>query len=362
MAPASGRFTDLSTELRVNHDDSRFRWLMLWSLSPTGECCCPLGSTHRALHDVATGQTLDCGSGPGKHPWWYEDGGRVYGYRNGVTDADDTRAQAVGKWGPAEGSRRWGVVLRDCILLDLDTPRALQSFRRLCMHIPDDKIMGVARTVRGWHVYLDAPGWNQRALNSCMKSWLGDWHGTDTGKISRRGFLMDVRTGDNRYAVWPDVDRRWVTADEFRTELIWAGMRIPEHRLVPYGNRAPWNMPMTEKLAALIATFKDTAPKIDIVRNRDGAVNVSYAMRELKRWCSKLAGMPPDSGRNNMLNQISFYAGARAIAAGRPEDLVRQQLRDAALRSGMHAGEIDQTISSGLNAGLDQINRTAKVS
>src|SRR6478735_9960665 len=211
MSTASARFADLSIELRIPSSDSRFRWLMLWGVSPTGECSCPLGSTRRQERaGQSTGTTQDCGgSGSGKHPWM--DGDR--GYVHGVDNADESQAAAIEKWGPVHGSRRWGVTLADTIVLDLDSPAAELAFTRLSMHLPLEKILGVARTPRGWHIYVDAPGWNQRALNLYMRKWLGDWHGTDAGKITRRGLLLDVRTGANRYVVWPDAsgeaNRRW---------------------------------------------------------------------------------------------------------------------------------------------------------
>ena len=332
---------------------------MLWGISPTGECCCGRGSTRRQDRGYfALGTTTNCvGSGPGKHPW--TDGAR--GYEHGAQDADPSQAAAIERWGRPGGNRRWAVTLGDVVVIDLDGPQAVRSFVRMCQHIPDEKIMGAARTPRGWHIYLDAPGWNQRALNQYMRAWLGDWHGTDRTKISRTGLLLDVRTGANRYVVWPDESgepgRRWAGAGEIREILSWAKVGMPDRCLVPDGAAAPWNLELTGELLAEIARAGAYVPRPDGV-TADGQVRggVDYAARELQRWCGKLETMPPDTGRNSMLNKISYFAGTRAIKAGMTEQQVRTRLRTAALRSGLNENETDATITSGLVSGLASVS------
>lgn len=328
---------------------------MLWSVSPTGECCCPRGSSRRQERGFyALGTTTHCGgSGPGKHPW--SDGQR--GYVHGALDADESPEAAIAKWGPLGGARRWAVTLGNVMVIDLDGPQAVLSFARLCHHVPDDKILGVAKTPRGWHVYLDCPGWNQRALNQKMKAWLGDWHGTDRTKISRSGLLLDIRTGPTRYVVWPEdsgqPQRRWARADEIRTALIWRRHGMRPSLIVPDGSKAPWNLPVTPELTAEIEQAATYAPRPDgITETGHVRGGMTYATQELTRWCGKLAQMPPDSGRNSMLNKIAYFAGTRAIKAGMSREEVVGKLRRAALRSGLSSGEIDVTINSGLSSGL----------
>ena len=333
---------------------------MLWGVSPNGECSCPLGSTRRQVRSgQSTVITQDCGgTGAGKHPWM--DGDR--GYVHGVENADASQDEAIAKWGPVNGSRRWGVTLSDTIVLDLDSPVAELAFTRLAKHLPLEKIMGVARTPRGWHIYVDAPGWNQRALNVYMKRWLEDWHGTDANKITRRGLLLDVRTGANRYVVWPEgsgeANRRWASAGEVRDMVSYRRYGMRPSRLISDGAAAPWNLPMTSELAAEIERIGSYTPRPDGI-TPSGKVQggMDYAAKELTRWCGKLAAMRPDSGRNNMLNQIAFYAGTRAIAAGMPENKVRGALEKAALTCGMRESEIAATISSGLSSGLATVTR-----
>lgn len=280
---------------------------------------------------------------------------------HGALDADESQDAALAKWGPLGGNRRWAVTLADVMVIDLDGPQALLSFTRLCQHVPDDKILGVAKTPRGWHVYLDCPGWNQRALNQHMKAWLGDWHGTDRTKISRGGLLLDIRTGPTRYVVWPDDSgdprRRWARADEIRSVLAWQQYGMRPSLRVADGAKAPWNLPVTPELTARIKQAGQYVPRPDGVTDT-GHVRggMTYATKELTRWCGKLAQMSPDSGRNSMLNKISFFAGTRAIKAGMSREEVVSHLQRAARRSGLRDAEIDVTINSGLTSGLAAVS------
>lgn len=337
---------------------------MLWSVSPTGECCCPAGSLHRRIRDCAVGAPRDCGSGAGKHPWVLEGPGKAKGYVRGVEDADPTPGDAIRRWGPLGGARRWGVTLGDVLVIDIDSEQALQAVMRFGKHLPADKVMGVARTPRGLHIYVDAPGWTQRSLNWAMREWLDDWHGTDASKISRRGLLVDVRTGPNRYVVWPGQsrDRRWITVGELLRA--WpVRNHMPAGRMVPSGELAPWNRPMDDELRAKIKGLERDAPVADPVvvdhLGLGGVTSKEVALSDLRRWCNYLASMPSDSGRNNKLNQIAYFQGARAITAGAPESDVRQQLTIAAQRCRMNEREIDPTISSGLSSGLQKLTRVS---
>lgn len=312
----------------------------------------------------AVGGAADCGQGPGKHPWHIIRDGQSRGYQHGCLDADSSQQAAVDRWGRIGGNRRWGVTLKDTVVLDLDGPESVLAFYRIARHVPLERWIGLARTPRGWHIYLDCPGWNQRALNAQMKKWLVDWHGTDPARITRRGLLLDARTGGNRYVVWPSVDRRWAMPRELQEQTLWAARGMPSSRMVSDGAQAPWNLPMTPELIKKIERVgrePETLPQSFVNGGAAGSGSGStrFAQQELNRWCGKLRGMPPDSGRNNLLNQIAYYAGARAVQAGIPKDVVYEQLRSAGQRSGMEDREISATIASGLGSGLDKFMKVS---
>lgn len=321
----------------MNTLDQDARWILLWAVDPAGQCCCRDGSWQREEHGVSTGGQGTCPS-VGKHPVT----------AHGASDAL-VRADAVAKYGPLSGRWRWGYTLQDLVLLDLDSEAALRSFYRIRRHVPQDKLLGIAETPRGWHVLLAVPGWNQRALNAQMRAWLGDWHGTDAGRITRRGLLLDVRTGAGRYAVWPDSrerGRRWASAAEFRAALEFSGRGMPRGRMVQDGTAAPWNLEMSVELRAWIAKAgKDAPPVVAVVAVPGGA---AAAWEELEYWCRALERMEPETGRNNALNKTAFLSGRPAVASGIPEETVEARLLAAAEKCGCPGAAA--TIRSGLRA------------
>lgn len=342
------------TPLAVDPHHTSLKWLLLWSLTPAGECACPEGTYRRSERGHAVGGPRSCGSAPGKHPW-------TPGFPRGAADAA-SREEVISRHGEPGMARRWGVTLQDVLLLDIDSPRAMRSFCRLAHTLPSDKLLGLAATPRGWHVYLDCPGWTQRAVNTWMRAWLQDWHGTDEAKIGWQGYLLDVRTGAHRYAVWPgecptDPARRWASAAEFKDAMVWTRWRLREDLLAsPEG--APWNTEMTPEVKAKIKALEDTA--VPAVRGRpvsSGPIGKSSTMADLERWCAKLAGMERDSGRNNMLNQIAFYQGAAAIRAGHDPVSVQRMLLEAARACGCPGAEA--TLASGLRSGAGQFAKAS---
>lgn len=341
----------LPRPLSISPEDSRLsaaRWFYVWGVGLQGECLCPRGSTHLADdHGGAYSRFHDCSSAPGKHPWHVFKDGRVQGFRHGVTDAVPY-PQLLSEYGPPGGSRRLAMSLQDVLLLDIDSPEALQSFYRIRKHVPVSKMLGLAKTPRGWHIYLACPGWTQKAITIYMRNWLGSnlWHPVDARKISRRGMVLDVRTGPNRYTVWPEsLDRHWATAAEFRAVLDFAGNGMPRSRMVEDGALAPWNLEMTPELRGSISRAgEDSTPR---VRPTGG---LAETWNELDRWCRVLEGKEPESGRNNTLNHVAYFQGADAIVAGHPEQLVRDRLMIAAAASETPGAAA--TITSGLTSGL----------
>jgi hypothetical protein len=182
-----------------------------------------------------------------------------------------------------------------------------------------------------------------------MRNWLGPnlWHPTDLQKISRRGMVLDVRTGPNRYTVWPETrDRHWASAAEFRAALNFAGNGMPRSRMVEDGSLAPWNLELTADLQGSIARAGEDVPSP--VRTPSGSKAETW--NELDRWCRVLEGKEPESGRNNTLNHVAYFQGADAVSAGHPEQLVRERLMTAAAASNTPGAAA--TIQSGLTSGL----------
>jgi hypothetical protein len=333
------------------------RWLMLWTVDLLGECTCPGGSSRRTgEHGEAIGSAQDCGTGPGKHPWAVRERGREWtGFRRGATDALPMD-EVVTKYGQPGARRRWGMTLSDVMVIDIDSELAAQTFYRIRHHVHIEKMLGIAQTPRGWHVYLHAPGWTQKAVNGAMRSWLRDWHGTDRSKVTVKGMVLDVRTGAHRYTVWPGEgarDRRWVTVAEFRDAINAAGRGMPKDRLITDGTRAPWNREMTPELAQKISEFGQDNYFTQHLRFDGSRSDKLAAWYQLADWCGRLAKMSPESGRNNRLNATAYHAGAAAIHAGVPLDAVRRELLTAAAACSCPGAE--PTIESGLRSGLARL-------
>jgi hypothetical protein len=335
----------------VNPSDERLshtRWLYCWGTDPLdGHCLCPRGSSHRTPYPgVSIGQSLDCGQSPGKHPHPT--------FPHGAKDAVPYD-ELISEFSSPGGQRRMAMCLNDVIVIDIDSEQALQSFYRIRKHVPMDRVMGVARTPRGWHVFLHCPEWTQVALNKAMTSWLAmePWDGTDKSKVGRRGILLDVRTGDRRYVIWPGQgarDRRWVALGEFTAALQFAGRGMPSWRMVTHGEQAPWNLAMTDELREKIARIGADAVTSSPLAFDGSDADRNLAWRELERWASMIEKMAPETGRNNSLNRTAYFSGSDALRAGWPREAVENRLIKAALISGTPGA--DATIASGLNSGL----------
>lgn len=347
--------------LSIPMDDEMFggeRFLLVWNIDPLGECCCPQGSRRWSVAgrdgsvEATVGGPGKCGS-PGKHPWspWVE--GKRGGFAHGASDAVDLETL---RGYPRARVYRPAVTLADVVVVDIDSERALRDFARIRRCIPGRLVAGVAKTPRGWHVYLRVAGWNQKALNLWLDNWLDDWHPTDERKVSRRGLVLDFRTGARRYVVLPDGGaRRWAGRGEFLDAVRWAGAGIPPWRMVTEGEgrQAPWNLEMTPALSAHIGRYEAGAAADGFGGDgwADGpGLDLGALEAQLEMWCGRLAGMEPESGRNNALNRIAFFDGAACIRAGMARGEVEEKLRAAAAACDCPGAE--GTIRSGLDSGL----------
>lgn len=331
------------------------RWFMVWNRDPFGECCCWRGTVR--VDGIAGAGSC---SRPGKHPWVTRVDGEPYGFVHGASDALEW-IEVADRYGPVGGARQLAVVLDDLLVVDIDGERALRDFARMASTVPTEKILGVSTSPRGFHVWLDVPGWDQKSLNLWLAQWLaplGGWHGTDEGRAGRRGFLVDVRTGGNRFAVWPGSDaagqRRWLDRAAFGQLLgrVLAGMPAWRGVGAEAGAQAPWRVDTRDSwLAGWIEAHRGgTAIDVEGYSFEGTASEMDSSWAELERWLGRLERMPAGSGRNNRLNAISYYSGAKAVMAGHPLELVKARLVAAGEGVGTHG--VAATVVSGLHSGL----------
>lgn len=342
------------------------RWFLVWNRDPLGECCCWRG-TVRADGVAGAGSC----SRPGKHPWVTRVDGEPYGFVHGAADALSYE-MVMDRFGPSGGARQLAVTLDGLLVVDLDGERPVRDFARLAQTVPREKILGVSTSPRGFHVWLDVPGWDQKALNKWLSQWLGKhggWDATDGRKAGRRGFVIDVRTGVNRYVVWPGDDalgqRRWLGIGEFGAVLGRSLTGMPAWRLVgrdtELAGQAPWAVDTADEwLAGWIASNGGgSADAMDLAGwQLDGSdTELERAWAELERWLSRLEGMVAGEGRNNRLNQIAYFSGAKAVAAGHQLEVVRARLVEVGEAVGTHG--VTATVDSGLRSGLAAVRQQA---
>ena len=343
------------------------RWMLVWNRDSLGECCCWRGTVRRDVQGMSVAQQGSC-QRPGKHPWSVRVDGEGFGFVHGAADAIEYETLAD-LYGPPGGARQLAVVLDDLMVVDLDGPRALRDFARLAYTIPREKILGVSSTPRGFHVWLDVPGWTQKALNRWMTDWLAGyglgWDGTDAAKAGRRGLLLDVRTGVNRYVVWPGGDpaRRWLAVGDFARTISGLRAEMLDRTLVggPDAGKAPWLVDTADPwMAGWIEEHRGGAGDISLeglsFTGEDAELEVTWA--EMERWLARLESMAAGSGRNNALNQIAYFSGARCVAAGHPVEVVRARLIEVGEAVGTHG--VGATVDSGLGAGLASLRAQQK--
>lgn len=340
------------------------RWFLVWNRDQFGECCCWRGT----VRSDGVGVRGSC-QRPGKHPWVTRVDGEIYGFAHGAADAVEYGA-VMDLYGPAGGARQLAVVLDDLLVIDIDGPRALLDFARVAGTVPKDRLLAVSTTPRGFHVWLDVPGWNQKAVNAWLADWLGPaggWDATDGKKAGRRGFLLDVRTGENRYVVWPGSDpaRRWMGLGEFGRKVGALRRDIPDWRKVTGAAafKAPWSVDMhgTEADLAWLKGWIDQhsggSGEISMegleFSGSDDELDLTWS--EMERWLARLERMGPGTGRNNALNQVAYFSGARCIAAGHSREAVRNRLMDVGESVGTHG--VRATVESGLSAGMVRLRK-----
>lgn len=81
---------------------------------------------------------------------------------------------------------------------------------------------------------------------------------------------------------------------------------------------------------------------------------VAYVAKAVKDECDALRIMPPNSGRNDRLNQAAFALGTFVGAGVLDRFDAENALYDAARIAGLEDGEIFPTVASGMDAGIEQ--------
>ena len=348
MPLLSGVSTGLS---ELTASELGVRWLLTWKVDVLGDCCCLLGKRRGGGKGVC--------ARPGKHPWKRVVDGESDGFTHGALDAVDTIADLV-KWRTA-GNRLSAVPGKSVMVVDLDSRQALMTWARIegGGWVPDENRLGVAKSPRGYHVWLrmDSGDWTQAAALEWMRLWLkGHW---TTGGL--RG--LDLRCGERSYVVWPEedggMDGRWWLSDgkwaEVLGSVVVPGTEIPEkeHDWGP-----PWLIDRYDDDQGLepeyLRVLRDTAysaqahadDRIEVIRG----LGLEWAALRMEQSLEKFRAMAPGSGRNNRLNQIAFFQGSALITLGADWQMVETKLVDAAKLTGTHG--IVATVKSGLRAGV----------
>jgi len=290
--PASTTAADLLTAA-ISYTRAGIAVLPVHTPAPDGTCSCRDGAA--------------CGS-PGKHP-------RV---RHGLRDASRHPAVIRAWW------RRWphaniglatGTVLDVC---DVDTTAGMRAVLDLLDVIrPPAPLI---RTGAGWHLWYASAG-----LPSRIGLLPGvDWRG--------RGGL--VVAPPSLHAT----GRRYVFQQPWQP-----GIPLP---VCP---------PQLRKLVLPPPPppQRDRAAIVDLDRYTQAALagelqRIQRAPRPVIRDGRRVTG----GGRNDALNRAAFRLGQLAALGGVDDSVVRRQLTDAALDTGLGRTEVQRTIASGWRAGL----------
>jgi Bifunctional DNA primase/polymerase, N-terminal/YspA, cpYpsA-related SLOG family len=234
---------------------------------------------------------------PGKHP-------RIQLVRHGVTEATCDREGVEGWWRRAPLANIGLATGHLVDVLDLDGPEGVASLRRFAATHTWTPVGPLARTGRGWHLYLQPSGTGPR--NPIHPELLAhvDWRGNGAYAIA-----PPSRHAHGAYT--------WVRGLDTPLEV------------APPALQALLRPRRAERLAPL--------------PSRPVQPGHPYGQAALARECGELAAMPPDSGRNRRL----FDAGLRlySLAAGGvlDEAQVERELLRAAERCGLLATEAKAT-------------------
>lgn len=206
----------------------------------------------------------------------------------------------------------------DVFVLDVDGEDGARSFEVLQDQNGQLPRTPEAITARGRHVYFRYPGAEVEIRNSAKKVAPG----------------IDIRT-DGGYVVAPPSIHP--SGDVYR----WAE------------GRSPFEMPFAPAPDWLIAKLvKKSEPKREYAPDRDHSGHTKYGAAALDAECRDLASTH-EGGRNDKLNRVAFRIGQLICARHLSSASALSDLRHAAEACGLEKREAEQTIASGLRAGMD---------
>jgi hypothetical protein len=269
--------------------------LPLYEIGPDGTCACRQDDCRRA----------------GKHP-------RL---PRGVHDAS-TSVDLVARWWRWWPGANVGAATGHAFdVWDIDRTDAAPVLAEY-LDVPDRWPM-VRTGGGGTHVFVDTTGLGNRTrfLPDC------DWRG-------RGGYVVlppSQHESGRRY--------RW------HTPLL---LNIDGH---PGPNITPGAVPVRAASARLLAALCPQPSRATPAAAWHANTTTGYAAAALHRECAQLAGMPPDSGRNNALNRAAFNLGQLVASGILTASEVTAALAHAAAQCRLDDREAARTIASGLAAG-----------
>ncbi len=313
----------VGNELLIAHPSMRF--LGLWSLSEDGTCRCGRAGCDR----------------PGKHPFDnYATAARNFdppvkfrGWRDAVPWNVWDRDYSMLTW---MGGRTAAAVPDDLWVLDSDSDAAFRELVGLFVSgaVTFDRVMGVCRTPRGFHVWIttEHAGWRLGSAAASLKKF-----GCVALEAKSLGGYAVFPTEADEHS--PDRNRGWVSGHWFEMFVFIHSIRVFSGGVGPS---------FTGTLAAEVPpqkTERQHYPEGYVLPGDEFA----NAWANLEYWCTVLVSQTV--GRNIALNRTAYMSGRRAIAAGHPREVVAAMLRRAGLASGLRHGETERTTRSGLGGG-----------
>jgi hypothetical protein len=185
------------------------RWLLVWGRDPLGECCCWRGT-------VRTGQGARAGNctNPGKHPWVTRVDGQLYGFEHGAADALDW-VDLADRYGPPGGRGSWPWCWTGSSWWTWTASARCGTSPGCRTPCPGRRSWGSparrGASTSGWTPGLEPEG--AEPVDGPVAGALGRLVTARTSaKRAGAGFLLDVRTGANRYVVWPGQDAAGASA------------------------------------------------------------------------------------------------------------------------------------------------------